>query len=58
MLEKIKQVLSSTRFWAIVAIAVIGYVKGVGFIEPSAADSLITILAGYAVVRTAQNIEQ
>jgi len=57
MWTKLKHVLGSTRFWAIIGIAVIGYLKGIGYIEPSAADSLIVILGGYAIVKTSQNFQ-
>ena len=57
MLEKLKQTIQSTRFWAIVGIAIIGYLKGVGFMEGSAADSLMIILGGYAAIRTSENFQ-
>lgn len=57
MLQSIKYVLSSTRFWAILGIAVIGYLKAEGMIEESAASSLMIILGGYAAIKTSQNFQ-
>lgn len=57
MLEKIKFVLSSTRFWAIIAIAVIGYISNEGLISESVATALVTILGGYAIVKTSQDFQ-
>jgi hypothetical protein len=56
-MEKIKFVLLSTRFWAIVGIAVVGFLKGDGIIDTAIADSLIVILGGYTGIKTLQHFQ-
>jgi hypothetical protein len=57
MLDKIKFVLSSSRFWAIIGIAIVGYVKGLGFIDAAVADALVVLFGGYVAVRTSQDFQ-
>jgi hypothetical protein len=60
-MEKLKTFLSntmgSTRFWTIIGIAAVGYIKGIALIDPIVADALVTILGGYVVVKTSQNFQ-
>ena len=44
--------LKSTRFWAIVAIAIIGVLFKESIISSELNSFLLTILSGYTVVRT------
>ena len=44
--------LSSRRFWALVVMAIIGVLETEGIIPDEIAKGLITILAGFTVIRT------
>lgn len=56
-MDKIKFVLGSSRFWAILGIAAVGYIKGIALIDPAVADALVVILGGYVAVRTSQDFQ-
>jgi hypothetical protein len=42
----------STRFWALVGIAIVGALKAWGTLSEEVANGLITILTGYTIVRS------
>ena len=44
--------LSSTRFWALVLIAIVGVLEKEGIIPFDIAGGLITILGGFTTIRT------
>jgi hypothetical protein len=44
--------LTSVRFWAIVGIAVVTGLVQAGILDKALGDTIVTILAGYAVIRT------
>ena len=44
--------LSSTRFWAIVIIAVVGYLETQGFIGEAERTLIWTIAGGFGIVKT------
>jgi hypothetical protein len=44
--------LTSTRFWALVAIAIVGVLDAEGILSSPIAQALVTILGGFVVVRT------
>ena len=44
--------LKSTRFWALILIAIVKVVDGEGLLPVYWAEGLYTILAGFTVIRT------
>ncbi len=42
----------STRFWALVLIAIVGVLKAEGILDGEIANGLITILTGFTAIRT------
>jgi len=44
--------LTSTRFWALVAIAIVGVLDAELIISSPIAQALVTILGGFVVIRT------
>ena len=44
--------LGSTRFWCVVAIAIVGVLQAEGVISAETSTALVTILGGYTVIRT------
>jgi hypothetical protein len=60
-MEKLKtifsQTIGSTRFWAFLGIAALGYVNGIGLISDLVTQALVTILGGYVVVKTSQDFQ-
>ena len=44
--------LTSTRFWALVAIAIVGVLDAELIISSPIAQTLVTILGGFVVIRT------
>lgn len=57
-MQTIKQIVNSTRFWAIVIGALITYAKSTGLIGENEMILIDTILGGYVVVKTSQNFQQ
>jgi len=57
MLEKLKNVLNSTRFWAIVLGAVVVYLSAKGFIGDLERNLISSILGGYVVVDTSHKLQ-
>ena len=50
--------LTSTRFWALVLIAIIGVLQTEGILSAEIATALVTILGGFAVVRTVDRFSE
>lgn len=50
--------LTSTRFWAIVGIAVVGVLFSEGVISQELNAFLLTVLSGYTVIRTADKFRK
>lgn len=50
--------LTSTRFWAIVGIAIVGVLFSEGIISMELNAFLLTVLSGYTVVRTVDKFKK
>ena len=57
MLEKLKNVLNSTRFWSLVLTATVAYLSVKGFIGEAERNFVITILGSYVVIDTSQKFQ-
>jgi hypothetical protein len=57
MIETLKKTINSTRFWAIVLIAVMGYLQTKGFIGDAERNLIWTIAGGFGIVRTISKFE-
>jgi len=60
-MEKLKEVLAqsflSSRFWAVLGIAAVGYFKATGQLDATTADALVVILGGFIAVKTSQHFQ-
>ena len=56
-MEKIKDMLQSSRFWAVLIGAVMIYLQSKGFIGESEMMLVNTILAGYIGIKTVQHFQ-
>jgi hypothetical protein len=52
MIERLLRYIKSTRFWAVLIIAVVGFLQSEGEITPNLADLIYTILGGYVGIAT------
>lgn len=52
MITKLLQLLTSTRFWALVAIALVKLLEAEAVLSPEVSNSLVVILGGFTVIRT------
>lgn len=52
MIERLLRYIKSTRFWAVLIIAVVGFLQSEGEITPNLADLIYTILGGYVGLAT------
>lgn len=52
MIERIKRYVTSTRFWSVLIIAVVGFLTAEGEISQNVADLIYTILGGYVGLAT------
>lgn len=57
MLEKLKNVLNSTRFWSLVVGGLVVYLSAKGFIGDAERNLIGTILGGYVVIDTSQKFQ-
>jgi hypothetical protein len=57
MLEKLKNVLNSTRFWSLVVGAVVVYLSAKGYLGEAERNLIGTILGSYIVVDTSQKFQ-
>jgi len=52
MIERLKRYVKSTRFWAVLIIAVVGFLVSEGEMSQNVADLIYTILGGYVSLAT------
>ena len=52
MIERLKRYLTSTRFWSVLIIAIVGFLVNEGEISQNVADLIYTILGGYIGLAT------
>jgi len=52
MIERLKRYLTSTRFWSVLIIAIVGFLVSEGEISQNVADLIYTILGGYIGLAT------
>lgn len=57
MIEKLKMVLNSTRFWSLLIGAIVVYLSTKGFIGEAERNLIATILSSYVVIDTAQKFQ-
>jgi hypothetical protein len=57
MIQGIKNVLKSTRFWAITGISVVGYLNALGLLTDAPTQAIIVILGAYTAVKTSQDFQ-
>lgn len=50
--------LSSNRFWALVLVAVVSYLKATGVFDDATSNSLITLLLGFIGIRTVDKVSE
>ena len=50
--------LKSTRFWALVLIAIVGVLKAEAILADDFSNALITILTGFTVIRTVDRFSE
>lgn len=50
--------LRANRFWALVILAVLGVLEGMGLVDPSVTDPLKVLLTGFVIVRTADRASE
>jgi len=48
--------LGSRRFWCLVGIAIVGVFSSEGILSVEIANAIVTILAGFTVIRTVDKI--
>ena len=57
MLEKLKMVLNSTRFWSLVLGSLVVYLSAKGYLGEAERNLIGTILGSYVVVDTSQKFQ-